>query len=50
MKNKLMKNKMVKKANRKLHKAKVKGNLLMEMAEDLKDLVQNAKIYKSLKK
>lgn len=31
-----MKSKMMKKANRKLRKAKMKGNLLMEMAEDFK--------------
>ena len=44
-----MKSKMMKKANRKLRKAKMKGNLLMEMAEDFKDLVANAKVYKKLK-
>ena len=26
----------------------MKGNLLMEMAEDFKDLVANAKVYKKL--
>lgn len=45
-----MKSKMMKKANRKLHKARIKSNLLMEMAEDLKDLVTNAKVYKKLKR
>ena len=44
-----MKSKMMKKANRKLRKAKMKCNLLIEMAEDLKDLVANAKVYKKLK-
>ena len=27
----------------------MKSNVLMEMAEDLKDLITNAKIYKQLK-
>ena len=41
-----MKNKMMKKVNKRLRKAKMKSNVLMEMAEDLKDLITNAKIYK----
>ncbi|MCI9069625.1 hypothetical protein [Clostridium sp.] len=44
-----MKNKMMKKMNKKMHKAKMKSGLIMEMAEDLKDLVENAKLYKKLK-
>ena len=44
-----MKNKMMKKVNKRLRKAKMKSNVLMEMAEDLKDLITNAKIYKKLK-
>ena len=44
-----MKNKMMKKVNKRLRKAKMKSNVLMEMAEDLKDLITNAKIYKPLK-
>ena len=44
-----MKNKMMKKMNRKMRKAKMKNNFIMEMAEDLKDLVANAKLYKKLK-
>lgn len=44
-----MKNKMMKKVNKRLRKAKMKSNVLMEMAEDLKDLITNAKIYKQLK-
>ena len=39
-----MKNKMMKKVNKRLRKAKMKSNVLMEMAEDLKDLITNAKI------
>ena len=44
-----MKNKMMKKVNKRLRKAKMKSNVLMEMAEDLKDFITNAKIYKKLK-
>ena len=44
-----MKNKMMKKVNKRLRKAKMKSNVLMEMAEDLMDLITNAKIYKQLK-
>ena len=44
-----MKNKMMKKMNRKMRKAKMKNSVIMEMAEDLKDLIQNAKAYKKLK-
>ena len=45
-----MKNKMMKKVNRKMRKAKMKNNFIMEMAEDLKDLIKNAKLYKKMKK
>ena len=44
-----MKNKMMKKMNRKMRKAKMKSSVIMEMAEDLKDLVENARLYKRLK-
>lgn len=44
-----MKNKMMKKINRKMRKAKMKSSVIMEMAEDLKDLVENARLYKKLK-
>ena len=44
-----MKNKMMKKINRKMRKAKMKSSVIMEMAEDLKDLVENARLYKRLK-
>ena len=44
-----MKNKMMKKVNKRLRKAKMKSNVLMEIAEYLNDLITNAKIYKQLK-
>ena len=44
-----MKNKMMKKINRKMRKAKMKSSVIMEMAEDLKDLVENARLYKKFK-
>ena len=44
-----MKNKMMKKMNRKMRKAKMKKSTIIEKTEDLKDLVENAKLYKKLK-
>ncbi|MBS4955666.1 MAG: hypothetical protein E7E64_13495 [Clostridium celatum] len=44
-----MKNKMMKKMNKKMRKAKMKNNVIMEMAEDLKNLIENAKLYKKLR-
>ena len=44
-----MKNKMMKKMNRKMRKVKMKNSIIMEMAEDLKNLFENAKLYKKLK-
>lgn len=44
-----MKNKMMKKMNKKMRKSKMKNSIIMEMAEDLKDLVANAKLYKKVK-
>lgn len=44
-----MKNKMMKKMNRKMRKMKMKNSVIMEMAEDLKDLIKNAKLYKQLR-
>lgn len=44
-----MKNKMMKKMNKKMRKAKIKNNVIMEMAEDLKNLIENAKLYKKLR-
>jgi len=44
-----MKNKIMKKMNKKMRKSKMKNSIIMEMAEDLKDLVTNAKLYKKIK-
>lgn len=44
-----MKNKMMKKMNKKMRKSKMKNSIIVEMAEDLKDLVANAKLYKKVK-
>lgn len=44
-----MKNKMMKKMNKKIRKSKMKNSIIIEMAEDLKDLVANAKLYKKVK-
>ena len=44
-----MKSKMMKKMNKKMRKAKMKNNVIMEMAEDLKNLIENAKLYKKLR-
>ena len=38
----------MKNVKRKLHKGKLKGNLLVEMADDFMDLISNAKLYKKL--
>ncbi|GAB6170267.1 hypothetical protein JCM1393_27270 [Clostridium carnis] len=43
-------NKMVKKMKKKLHKNKLKSNILMEMAEDFMDIIHDAKLYKKIKK
>lgn len=45
-----MKNKTIKRLKKKMHKSKIKGNLIIEMAEDIMDIITNAKIYKQLKK
>lgn len=45
-----MKNKMLKKAKRKLKKGMAKRSLLVEMADDMIDIIKNAKIYKKMKK
>ncbi|MGL5379727.1 hypothetical protein [Clostridium sp.] len=45
-----MKSKMLKKLKRKLNRGKVKGNILMEMAQDTMDIINNAKKYKAVKK
>ena len=48
MKNKMMK-KMNKTRNRTMNKAKEKSHMLVEMAEDLIDVVENTKNFKKLK-
>lgn len=45
-----MKNRTLKKLKKKMNKRKIKGSLLMEMAEDIVDIITNAKIYKQIKK
>ena len=45
-----MKNKTIKKLKKQMHRSKIKGNLLVEMAEDIMDIITNAKIYKQWKK
>lgn len=45
-----MKKNPIKNVKRKFHKGKVKGNLLVEMADDFMDLIRNAKLYKKLTK
>jgi hypothetical protein len=45
-----MKKDPMKKIKKKLHRGKIKGNLLVEMADDFIDLVTNAKLYKKLTK
>ena len=40
----------MKNVKRKLHKGKLKVNLLVEMADDFMDLISNAKLYKKLTK
>ena len=43
-----MKKDPIKKIKKKLNRGKIKGNLLVEIADDLIDLVTNAKLYKKL--
>ena len=50
MKHNMMNNKSMKKMKRALRKGKIKGNLLVEMAEDFKDLITNAMSYKKMNK
>lgn len=45
-----MKNKAMNKMKKSMKKNMMKSNLLVEMADDFKDLVTNAKIYKKLTK
>ncbi|MGG7059707.1 hypothetical protein ACQPUY_00335 [Clostridium nigeriense] len=43
-----MKNKLMKKMKRSLRKGRSKGMLLVEMADDFMDIIQNAKLYKKM--
>lgn len=43
-----MKNKLMKKMKKSLKKGRAKGMVLMEMADDFMDIIQNAKTYKKL--
>ena len=45
-----MKNKMLKKAKKKLKRGKAKSNILVEMAEDFVDIITKAKAYKKINK
>lgn len=45
-----MKNRSMNKMRRTMKKTMRKANVLVEMAEDFKDLVTNAKVYKKLTK
>ena len=46
----IMKNNSMNKMKRTMKKRKKKSNVLVEMAEDFKDLITNAKVYKKLTK
>lgn len=45
-----MKNNSMNKMKRTMKKSMKKSNVLVEMAEDFKDLITNAKVYKKLMK
>lgn len=42
--------KLMKRTRRNLKRKKVKNNLLVEMADDIMDIIHNAKLYKKLNK
>lgn len=44
-----MKNKMLRNMKSKFRKSNMKGNILVEMAEDMKDIIAKAKKYKKMK-
>lgn len=44
-----MKNKMLRNMKSKMRKSKMKNNMLVEMAEDMKDIIAKAKKYKKMK-
>lgn len=43
-----MKNKLMRKMKKSLRKGRSKGMLLVEMADDFMDIIQNAKLYKKM--
>ena len=43
-----MKNKLMKKMKRTFKKSRAKGMVLLEMADDFMDIIQNAKVYKKI--
>ena len=43
-----MKNKLMRKMKKSLRKGRSKGMLLVEMADDFMDIIQNAKLYKKI--
>lgn len=45
-----MRNKFMKKLKRNLRKNKMKGNIIVEMADDFMDMINHAKLYKKMKK
>lgn len=45
-----MKNKLMRKVNRSIKKGKAKSRILVEMADDFMDIIQNAKLYKTMNK
>lgn len=45
-----MKNKLMRKMKRVLKRNKAKGLLLVEMADDFMNIIQNAKVYKNMNK
>lgn len=45
-----MKNKLLKNIKKSIKKNKAKGMLLIEIADDFMDIIQNAKVYKKINK
>ena len=45
-----MKNKLMRKMKKTMKKGKAKGMILVEMADDFMDIIQNAKLYKTMNK
>ena len=44
-----MKNKMLRNMKSKMRKSKMKNNILVDMAEDMKEIIAKAKKYKKMK-